>query len=193
MSKQLSVVSAALCSCLALSAQAGPIPYPDVGFEAVENSFVAASDGDITAYFFATSASYVSRIGLWINGISTGIYGLQNDTSVYGDSLVLGTANAGDSLMFELQVLSTSSSWYSVAWFNSDSKNHAYATDFSGDSLIPVGTYVGFEDLPKLGDFDYNDHQFVFTNIGTSVPEPWSIALFGLGIAALGFARKRAR
>ncbi|WP_331346102.1 DUF4114 domain-containing protein [Cellvibrio sp. UBA7661] len=192
MSKHLSVASAALCSCLALTAQAGPIPYPDVGSEASENSFVAAADGDISAYFFATGASYISRIGLWINGVSTGIYGLQNNLSAYGDSIVLGTASAGDALMFELQVQSTSSSWYSVAWFNSDSKNHTYATDFGGDSLIPMGTYVGFEDLPNLGDLDYNDHQFVFTNISTSVPEPWSITLFGLGLAALGAVRRRA-
>lgn len=192
MSKHLKVAAVALSSCLALSAQAGPIPYPDVGTEAPGNTFSAAADGDITAYFFATSASYVSRIGVWINGIAPVIYGLKNNESAYGDSLVLGTASAGDSLVFELQVQNTDSSWYSVAWFNSDLKNHTYSTDFGGDALIPMGTYVAFEDLPELGDLDYNDHQFVFTNISTSVPEPWTIALFGLGLAALGFARKRA-
>lgn len=193
MLKHLQVAAVALSSCLAFSANAGTIPYPDVGQVSPANSFVADADGAITAYFYDTSAAYTSRIGLWINGVSTGLYGLSNKTSAYGESFFLGNANAGDELVFELQVLSTNSSWYSVASFNSDGKNHTYSTDFGGDGLIPGGIYVSFEDVPGLGDHDYNDHQFVFTNIrNASVPEPLSLILFGLGAAALGFARRRA-
>jgi len=193
MLKQVSLTVAALCVSLSMSAQAGPIPYPDIGTPAPANSFVAEADGAITAYFFATSAGYDSRIGLWANGSLVGDYGLLNHSSSYGDSFLFGNVFAGDELVFELQVLDTKGSWYSLATSNSDGKNHTYATDFSGDSLIPKGTYVGFEDLPNLGDIDYNDHQFVFTNVkNTTVPEPFSLALFGLGVAALGFARKRA-
>jgi hypothetical protein len=193
MSKHLRVAAVALSSCLAFSAQAGTIPYPDVGSVAPANSFVAEGDGAVTAYFYDTSAAYTSRIGLWINGVSTGLYGLTNKTSSYGDSFFLGNANAGDELVFELQVQNTNSSWYSLAFLNPDGNNHTYATDFGGDGLIPLGTYVSFEDVPGLGDKDYNDHQFVFTNIrNASVPEPLSLILFGLGAAALGFARRRA-
>lgn len=193
MLKQVSLTAIALCASLTMSAQAATIPYPDIGTPAPANSFVAEADGEITAYFFATSAGYTSRIGLWADGVQVGGYGLQNHSSSYGDSYVFGNVTAGAELVFELQVLTTSGSWYSLATSNSDGLNHTYATAWGGDGDIPAGTYIGFEDLPNLGDIDYNDHQFVFTNVkNTTVPEPFSLALFGLGIAALGFARKRA-
>lgn len=193
MFKQVSIAAIALSASLAMSANAGPIPYPNVGTPAPATSFTAEADGGVTAYFYATDAGYDSMIGLWVNGVSTGLYGLMNHTSSYGDAFFLGNVSAGDELVFELKVLTTGTSWYSVAASNSDGKNHTYSTDFGGGGAIPTGTYtyVAFEDLPSLGDVDYNDHQFVFSNIRANVPEPFSLILFGLGIAALGFVRKR--
>jgi hypothetical protein len=193
MLKQVSLTAIALCASLAMSSQAATIPYPDIGTPAPANTFVADADGEITAYFFATSAGHTSRIGLWVNGSLLGGYGLENHSSSYGDSYTFGNVSAGDSLVFELQVLNTNGSWYTFASSNSDGLNHAYSTSWGGDATVPAGTYIGFEDLAQLGDIDYNDHQFVFTNVrNTTVPEPLSLALFGLGVAALGFARKRA-
>lgn len=191
MSKQVGIAAIALSASLAMSVNAGTIPYPNVGTIAPENSFTAAADGAVYAYFFSSDASYKSRIGLWADGTQVGGYGLINHTSSYGDSYLFGDVSAGSELVFELQVLTTGGSWYSVAYSNSDGLNHTYATSFTGDASVPSGTYVAFEDLPSLGDQDYNDHQFVFTNVKTDVPEPFSLVLFGLGLAALGFARKR--
>lgn len=191
MLKRISIALFALCASLSMSVQAGPIPYTDVGTPAPANSFVAAADGDITAYFFATSALYRSQIGVLVNGVSTGIFGLWNYSSTYGDSIVLApNVSAGDEIVFELWVSSTGTSWYSLASLNIDLKNHTYATDFGGAGAVPAGTYVSFEDLPDLGDLDFNDHQFVFTNIKT-VPEPAGLVLLGIGLLALGYSRKR--
>ena len=53
---------------------------------------------------------------------------------------------------------------------------------------IPVGTFVAWEDLPfTASDFNYNDLDFVFTNVSVSVPDP----IAGAGLPALIFANGR--
>jgi hypothetical protein len=64
---------------------------------------------------------------------------------------------------------------------------------FSGS---PVGTYIGFEDLPFPGsDFNYFDDTFVFTDVSTTtngVPDGVStLGLLGAGLAALLVLRRR--
>lgn len=192
MNTTMKMISAAVLAASTLGAQAATIPYPNIGTEAATQTFTAAVTGNISAYFYGTDAGYDSQIGLWVNGVNTGIYGLLNHGSSYGDILNFGTVNAGDQLTFELKVLSTGSSWFSNAALNSDGRNHVYGTTFSGDSVIPAGTYIGFEDLPGLGDVDYNDHQFVFTNVNTApVSESSALGLLALGLVGLGFARRR--
>jgi len=175
-----------------LSVKASPIPYANIGTEAPVNSFVATSTGDIKAYFFSSDAGYSSVIGLLVNNLTTGVTGLPNHASLYGDVIDLGHANAGDVLVFELIVGDGSLRWYSDPTLNSDKRNHVYSTGFAGDSAIPAGTYVAFEDLYGLGDVDYNDHQFVFTNVSNRVPDSSStLFLSGLALASLALIRRR--
>lgn len=186
------ILASLVCLGLFASAQASSIPYGNPGTFAPASSFVATGTGPITAYFYATNASYDSEIGLLVQNVSTGVTGLLNHSSNYGDMLVLGNANAGDVLVFKLLVLSSGDVWYTDPSLNSDGLNHAYSTAFAGDNIIPAGIYIGFEDLPGGGDRDYNDHQFVFTGVRENTPDTAStLAISGLALAALAFIRRK--
>lgn len=188
---------------------ADAIPYPDIGtVNPVTYSFTASSDGDITAYFAGSTASYDNELGMLVNGVSTGIVGLDNHSSALGQSLDLGSVHAGDVITFVLQNNTLGKDAYSDPSLNvaydspgyTGSHNHIYSTPYTATSpiidSIPVGTFVSFEDLPFPGsDFNYNDEDFVFLNVGVTtrgVPDTASTAaLLGLGFAGLAMLRRR--
>jgi hypothetical protein len=167
-------------------------------------SFTAASSGTITAYFAGSTASYDNKLTMLVNGVATGILGLDDHTSVIGQSLVLGSVVAGDNIVFELITLEFNGSsvgpWYSDRSLNSDGVNHVFSTSWDGDGSVPAGTYVAFEDLVHGGDKNYNDEDFVFTNTSsefhadaatTPVPEPSSLLLLCTGLGVILVSRKR--
>jgi len=179
------------------------IPYPTPGLlNATTYSFTASSDGDLVAYFAGSTAGYHNQLGVLVNGVDTGLYGLDDHASFLGQSLDFGHVNAGDSLVFVLKVFDLGHNWYSDQSLNSDGVNHVYATPYTATSvtsdgiplgIIPPGTYVAFEDLPGGGDRNYHDENFVFTNVsGAEVPDSSStISLLGAAILSLGFFRRR--
>ncbi len=191
----LAGLAVASSACFGNAASADAIPYPDAGTAITIPSynFTASATGNITAYFYSSDAADEEEVSMDVDGTPTGIFGLNNHTSAVGEAFNLGPVTAGDSIEFFIQDFSTGVNWYSNASDNSDGDNHAYVTSYTGGvASIPAGTYVGFEDR-AFGDYDYNDDQFVFTNVSSpvvssAVPELSTWAMMGLGFAGLAFA-----
>ncbi|HZO88818.1 MAG TPA: PEP-CTERM sorting domain-containing protein [Chthonomonadaceae bacterium] len=203
-----------LASVQAANAQ-GPIPYPDRGTPNPETySFTAASSGDLIAYFAGSTASFDNQLGVLVNGVAQGGFGLDNHSSSIGQPYNFGHVNAGDSLIFVLHNLTLGEDAFSdpslnVSYDNPGETlghNHVYSTFYTGTSSqqtffpgVPAGTYVAFEDLPFPGsDFNYFDENFVFSNVLTnapppsSVPEPGAYALLAsLGLTGAALLRRR--
>jgi hypothetical protein len=173
-------------------------------------TFTATGTGPITAYFYGQSAGYGSDLGLMVQNVSQGTYGLQNHTTAPGTAFVLGNANLGDILVFELRVATgggdgpSISSPYTYSVFsdptmNSDGQEHAQASVFTAGTYgIPNGILVGFEDIVPFSssDRDFNDHMFVFTGVqaeqSNRVPDGgMTFGMLGIAVAGLGLLRRK--
>lgn len=219
----IGVMALALMAGTASIARADIIPYGNPGtYNPTVYTFTAANSGNITAYFAGSNAGYESVIGMLVNGVSSGVTGLDNHTSTVGQSLNLGSVNAGDVITFELINITLGVTAFSNPSLNGPydtlfggspvGHNHIYSTAYTrtadiGGSLpiplsanIPVGTYVGYDDQPVPGnnttfpDFDYNDETFIFQNIATTTNVPDSTSsLFLLGLGFAGLGLLRRR
>ncbi len=204
----VSTVSAAALALAALafagSASAGAIPYPGSGTPNPQTyTFTAASTGDIIAYFDGSGASYDEQVGMLVNGVASGVVGLDDHSTAIGQSLDLGSVHAGDTIVFFDKVADISTTWYSDPSMNSDGGNHVYSTSAAADQIYsgsPAGTYVGFEDLVfPNSDYNYFDDTFTFTNTVTQtmggIPEPatWTMMLLGFGGMGAAMRSRRQR
>jgi len=181
------------------TASAGVIPYGSIGIEnSATYTFTAVNDGDIIGYFAGSGASYTEEVAMSVNGGAIGTYGLNNHTTAIGGAFNFGSVTAGDSLKFYVHVFNTGEIYSSNKFENDDGKNHMYSTSATAGQAFassPVGTYIGFEDLPGGGDFNYHDDTFVFTNVSNgvdSVPDGAStVALLGGALVGLATLRRK--
>jgi len=208
----VAIATILLVSAAALPVWADNIPYGNPGYEAPTMVFTAMATGYINAWFYGYSAGdtdYVQICDLTTDTCSAEFF--DNHTTAAGteDADVLAV-NAGDVLEFNLINQSAGDTLSSNPSHSADGLNHAYETHFSGgtppggSSSIPAGTFIGMEDLACTdfnagtgqclsgSDFDYNDDQYVFDNIGASpVPEPGSLLLLVTCVLGLGGSLKR--
>jgi PEP-CTERM motif len=188
------VAGVGLSLALAATTASAGILYPNIGSQNLTTyTFTATETGDIIAYFAGSGAALEQQLGLLVNGVSAGIFGLDNHTSALGQSLDLGHVVAGDTRTF-VDRITGGDTWYSNPALNDGNGNHVYSTSAAAGQAFagsPAGTYVAFEDLRfPNSDFNYFDQTFVFT---TSVPEPSSWAMMILGFCGVSFMAYRRR
>jgi hypothetical protein len=174
---------------------ADSIPYANPGTPAPFTTLVAQSNGNVTGYFLGQSAGDDSIIRMVdVTSGYTSAYFFPNHSTAVGASANFGSVNFGDILVFELLDLTSGFTLSTDAAANVDGDNHGYAVAFAGGLLgsetYPAGTYIGMEDTPWF-DYDYNDNQFLFTNVAPA-PEPGTLLLLGTGIlGAAGTLRRK--
>ena len=149
-------------------------------------SFKVAHDGDVNGYFISGRASFDNNLTILGNGPDASI---NNHTSVFMDKTSFGNWSAGNTIVFQDTVTTTGKVWYSEPHLNSDGMDHLFYRAFTLIDGTPA-VLIGFEDITRLGDRDYDDIVVVFTNVipleVSPVPEPSIYLLLLAGLMIIG-------
>lgn len=176
------------------AAISGPnIPH-DFDLPSAESLF-AATAGEVVVTFLSKTAKYSNDLYLQgsLNSQGSPSIILNNQTAISGQQFSLGSFEAGAELVFRMFVNNTGHTFYNgLASNNPDNKLHAAYEVKPNNSVI-----VGFEDLYKGGDKDYDDLVFSLSNvkvgqfIPTPVPEPETYVMMAAGLLLLRVAKGR--
>ena len=156
--------------------------------------------GDSTVLTRARFAAYNNIFGL-IPGTDSGLDGFQalvGSLSGNGVADDGGTETSFPELIGDFRLAIRTSQgqiWSSLATDNIDAMDHMVTWV---DQNNPLHYFVAFEDLAFPGsDGDFNDIVLELNNVvdgqvgSSSIPEPATLVLTALGMAGLGYARRR--
>lgn len=182
---------------LPLTGMAGPIGDVRLNEWVTGGRMYVGNDGNVTATFRGGDAAYTSSLYVYSPSERRGQTIFSSSTAV-GTTVNIGSFAAGTELVFGYYVHDTKNTFLSgPAAANGDGVAHARAMTTYDSALDQYMTMVGMEDLWGGGDADYNDFQFLLSNVydpldplssaALTVPEPGPLALLGAGAIAFGF------
>jgi opacity protein-like surface antigen len=177
----------------AAPAQAAFPIYPNPGTpNPATYNVVAANTGFLRAIFVSKDAADLVRLGVFVNGTDRGL-GLTNQTAVFGQIHNYGAINAGDSIAYYLVNQTKGLTYFLDPTLNPGNTQHFWRAGYSGFDFgyAVTGGYYSGEDLPRGGDFDYNDMAWVSTT--GAIPEPATWAFMILGFGLIGGALRQAK
>lgn len=144
------------------------------------NQIISEGSGNVHVRFDSVSAGHSSNLV----SVDLGTMLFNNKTALIGAVVTLGSFAAGQVIDFRLDNLTTGLSYFTgPSASNIDNSVHALLNGNADGSVT-----VGFEDLSKNSDWDYND--LVFTVFEAPLPAAGLLMLAGL--AGLCFASRRA-
>lgn len=186
--KRFAGIAFAFCLLFSMQPAQASLIFDDtlLDTEILGGRFFVANDGDVTAIFLGSDASYFNTLYLSTPSAIT-IF----DRDYTGSGISLGSYDAGTELVFSLYVANTGKTFFTGNGSNNpDGLAHALAvTSLVGEDYL---TKVGFEDLYGGGDKDYNDFRFSLTNVVDPIPEPRLLLLMSCGLFILTlFSRRR--
>lgn len=153
--------------------------------------YVADFTKDVIVTYHGSSAAYKNRI--YLDSFSSDyLFSNKEANNSIGYQMNLGQFSAGSTLDFRLSANGKKDYFMGAGTLNIDGLVHAGVDINFNPSKNEV--LVGFEDLYRGGDKDYNDIIFSVSNVTVSpVPEPSTYALMIAGLGLVGFMAARRR